>query len=255
LVYLLTRIVGLDRFPIYFFTDEAVHTILAEDLIQNNFRYTGVFLPTYFPLGASFGLNSVSVYLQVIPYLLFGKSVFITRAVSVLISTLGAIAVGLILRDFFKSRYWWSGVLILSMIPVWFLHSRTAFEYVELASFYAIFLYFYLSYRLRSPKMLFFAIIAGALVFYTHGLGQFLMAGTTVLLLLVDLPYHWQNRKMMLLGLVLILVLSLPYFRFTRSNPTIFADEMRIRGSYWLDQKIDFPQKMIKKIVCSKQCI
>jgi 4-amino-4-deoxy-L-arabinose transferase-like glycosyltransferase len=246
LVYFLTRIIGLDRFPIYFFTDEAVHTILAEDLVQNHFRFNGVFLPTYFSLGASFGLNSISVYLQVIPYLLFGKSVFVTRAASVLITTLGAIAVGLILKEFFKSRYWWSGVLILSITPVWFLHSRTAFEYVELASFYAIFLYFYLSYRLRSPKALFLAIVAGALVFYTHGLGQFLMAGTTSLLLLVDFPYHWRNRKVVLLGLGLILILAIPYFRFNRVNPGIFEDEMRIRGSYWLDQKLDLIQKMAR---------
>ncbi len=243
-VYLATRLIGLDRFPIYFFTDEAIHTILAEDLVQNHYRFGGVLLPTYFSLGASFGLNSVSVYLQVLPYLLFGKSVFVTRAVSVLVTTLGAVAVGLILKDYFKSRYWWSGILVLSITPVWFMHSRTAFEYAELAAFYAIFLYFYLGYRLRSPRQLYLAIAAGALVFYIHGLGQFLIAASGILLLLVDLPYHWKNRKVVLLGLALILLLALPYYRFARTNAGMFEEQMRMRGSYWLDQNLNLTQKL-----------
>ena len=242
-VYLATRLVGLDRFPIYFFTDESIHTILAQDLVNNHFQYNGQFLPTYFSMGSSFGLNSVSVYLQVIPYLLFGKSVFVTRGVSVLISLLGAGAVGLILKDFFKSRYWWAGVFILSIIPTWFLHSRTAFESIELASFYAVFLYFYLGYRLRSPYYLFFAIIAGALVFYTHGLGQFLMAVTAILLFLVDLPYHWKQRKIVLFGLLLIGIMAIPYFRFSHANSSVFIEELRTRGSYWLDKNLNLAEK------------
>lgn len=245
-IYLVTRIIGLDRFPIYFFTDEAIHTILAEELVNNHFRFSGVFLPTYFPMGASFGLNSISVYLQVIPYLLFGKSVIITRLVSVIITTFGAISVALILKDFFKLRYWWSGVLLLSIVPTWFLHSRTAFEYAELAAFYAIFLYFYLSYRLHSPRYLFLAIIAGACVFYTHGLGEFLMGITALLLLLVDFKYHWEHRKTVIFGLLLIIILALPYYRFTHTNPTVIEDQLRMRGSYWLDQNLSISQKFIQ---------
>ena len=245
-IYLITRLIGLENFPIYFFTDEAVHTILAENLVNNNFHYNGVYLPTYFSLGASFGLNSTSVYLQIIPYLLFGKSIFVTRAVSVIISAFGAIAVGLILKDFFKTRYWWSGVLILSITPTWFLHSRTAFEYIELASFYAIFLYFYLCYRLRAPRYLFLAIIAGALVFYTHGLGQFLIASTTFLLTVVDLPYHWRQKKVILPGLLLIGFLALPYFRFTLDNAGIFADQLRMRDAYWFEKNLNLLDKLAR---------
>lgn len=246
LVYLATRLVGLERFPIYFFTDEAVHTILAEDLVANHFRFNGVLLPTYFPLGASFGLNSLSVYLQVIPLLLFGKSVFVTRAVSVSVTLLGGVAVSLILKDFFKSRYWWSGILILSTTPTWFFHSRTAFENVELASFYALFLYFYLSYRLRSSKWVFLAIFSGALVFYSHGLGQFLMAITAVVLFLVDLPYHWSQRKMLAWGGLFAVLLALPYLRFSIASGGIFEEQMRMRGSYWLSNDLSLAQKLLQ---------
>jgi 4-amino-4-deoxy-L-arabinose transferase-like glycosyltransferase len=246
LVYLATRVIGLDRFPIYFFTDEAVHTILAEDLVKNQFHFNGNFLPTYFPMGASFGLNSISVYLQAIPYLLFGKSVFVTRLVSVIITLLGAIAVGGILKDFFKLRYWWMGILLLAITPVWFLHSRTAFEYAELAAFYAIFLYFYLSYLKRSPNFLFLAILAGALAFYTHGLGQFLMGITAIMLFISDLPYHIRHWRTTLPGLLFILLLLVPFFRFNHANPSILEEQMRMRGSYWLDQSINLPGKLAR---------
>ncbi len=246
LVYLASRLVGLERFPVYFFTDEAIHTILAEELVANHYRFNGVFLPTYFPLGASFGLNSLSVYLQVIPFLLFGKSVFVTRAVSVLVTLLGAVAVGLILKDFFKSRYWWVGILVLSITPTWFLHSRTAFENMELASFYVLFLYFYLSYRLRSSKWLFLAIFSGALVFYSHGLGQFLMAFTAAVLVLVDLPYHWSQRKLLVWGGLFAVLLALPYLRFSIASGGIFEEQMRMRGSYWLNNDLSLAQKLLQ---------
>jgi 4-amino-4-deoxy-L-arabinose transferase-like glycosyltransferase len=246
LIYLVTRLAGLENFPIYFFTDEAVHTILAEDLVNNDFRYGNQFLPTYFPMGSSFALNSASVYIQIIPYILFGKSVFITRAVSVLLTLAGAVAVGLILKKFLNVRYWWAGVLILSITPTWFLHSRTAFEYMELTAFYAIFLYFYLAYRMITPKYLYAAIVAGGFVFYLHGLGEILIGVTAALLILADWRYHWQNRKTVLIGMGLVLLLALPYYRFARENPLVFIDQLRTRDSYWLQQDLSAIEKLVK---------
>ena len=120
-VYLCTRLIGLLNFPIYFFTDEAVQTVLAEDFVRDDFHnYDRDFFPTYFVNGNQYNL-SLSVYLQVIPYLVFGKSVAVTRGTSVFVTLLGAAAMGLILRDFFKARYWWVGTMFLSIAPAWFL--------------------------------------------------------------------------------------------------------------------------------------
>lgn len=191
LIYLAVRLIGLTSFPIYFFTDEAVQAVMAEDFVQNGLKnYNAELLPTYFNKDPTYNLSSVSVYAQVIPYLLFGKSVYVTRAVSVLISVLGALAVGLILRDIFKLRYWWCGVLLLSIAPAWFLHSRTAFETVEMTAFYAGFLYFYLRYRYISPRALYGALVLGALVFYTYSPGQLIIVLTGVFLFFSDLRYH-----------------------------------------------------------------
>jgi len=243
-LYLLTRLIGLANFPIYFFTDEAVQTVMAEDFVQDGLRnYDDELLPTYFNRNSTYNLSSVSVYLQVVPYLLFGKSVFVTRAVSVLISTLGALAVGLILRDIFKLRYWWCGVLLLSIAPAWFLHSRTAFETVEMASFYAGFLYFYLRYRCISPKALYSALVMGALVFYTYSPGQLIMVVTGVFLLISDLRYHWQNRKVALRGLLLLAVLVVPYLRYSLAHPEALMQHLATRAPYWT-QNISLFEKL-----------
>jgi hypothetical protein len=245
-VYLATRLVGLVDFPIFFFTDEAVQTVLAADFVRDNFQnYDKEFLPTYFSNGRTFNLSSVSVYLQVIPYLLFGKSLFITRTVSVLVTLLGATAIGLILRNIFKIPFWWSGVLLLSITPAWFYHSRTAFESAEMVSFYALFLYFYMLYRCRSPRNLYPALIFGALVFYTYSPGQVIMVVTGVVLLLSDLKYHWENRDVTRRGLVMVGLLALPYLRFHITHPTLITDQLVTRAPYW-SQSIPWFEKLAR---------
>jgi hypothetical protein len=245
LVYLVTHLIGLTRFPIYFFSDEAIQTVAAADLVRDNFLdERGVLLPTYFKNGPYYNL-SVSVYLQVLPYLFFGKSAFVTRAVSVLVSLLAAISVGLILRDFFKTPYWWVGVSLLSIAPAWFLHSRTAFETVIFCSFFAAFLYFYLLYRYRSAHYLYYAILLGALAFYTYSPGQIVIGLTGILLLLSDARYHWQNRSTLLSGMGLFVILALPYLRFRLNQPDAPFEQLRILDSYWL-QNIPLQDKFVQ---------
>jgi 4-amino-4-deoxy-L-arabinose transferase-like glycosyltransferase len=245
LVYLATHLIGLTRFPIYFFSDEAVQTVTAAALTRDHFLAEGdIFLPTYFKNGPYYNL-SVSVYLQVLPSLIFGKSVFVTRAVSVLMSLLAAVSIGLILRDIFKISYWWAGVSLLSIVPAWFLHSRTAFETVLFVSFYAACLYTYLLYRYRSPRYLYYAILFGALAFYSYSPGQVVIGVTGVLLLISDARYHWQNRVAILSGLGLGLLLALPYLRFRINHPSAPFEQLRILNSYWL-QPLPIQEKLAR---------
>ena len=233
LVYLGTRLVGLTRFPIYFFTDEAVHSVLASDLLRDNFKnYAGDFLPTFFENGGKYRLGA-SVYLYLLPVLLFGKSVFTARLVSVLVGLGAALAVGLMLRDGFHLRYWWSGVLVLSITPAWFLHSRTAFEYPMAVSFYALFLYFYLLYRSRDPKYLVPSLVCGALSFYTYSPMQVVVPLTGTLLLFSDLAYHWERRRQIIPGLALLALLAAPYLRFQITHSQANHISLVALGSYW----------------------
>lgn len=244
LIYMVTRLIGLEQWPIYFFTDEAVQTVMASDFVHQGFKnYEKEAWPTYFNNGSTYNLSSVSVYVQVIPYMLFGKSVFVTRAVSALIGALAAVAVGLILRNIFKIRFWWSGVLLLSITPAWFLHSRTAFETVELTAFYALFLLFYLLYRHRSPWYLFGSLFFGALVFYTYSPGALIMAVSGVLLLISDLPYHIKNWKFILLGVALLGLLAVPYLRYMDAHPGVTRSQLCTRATYWCE-----PGTLVEKL-------
>jgi hypothetical protein len=233
IVYLVVRLVGLERFPIYFFTDEAAQTVLAADLVRDGLKnYAGDFLPTFFENGGKYRLG-VSVYLQIIPYIMFGKSVYVTRAVSALVTLLAAAAVGLALQQFFKLRIWWAGVLFLSLTPAWFLHSRTAFECAAAVAFYAASVYFYLRYRMRSPRSLYVSMLFGALAFYTYSPFQIIVPASFILLALLDWRYHWENRKLAGWVMGLVLVLGMPYLRFVLAHTQENITSLAALGSPW----------------------
>ena len=237
LVFLITRLVALDRWPIYFFTDEAINAVRAAEFLSNGLRDGhGVFLPTYFQNEQYISL-STSVYAQVIPTALFGFSVFVTRAVVVLITLSGTLAVGLILRDMFKLRFWWIGPLLLSITPAWFLHTRTAFEHPLWVAFYAWFLYFYLRYRTGQPRHLITAIVFGALSFYSYNGGQLGVVLTGLLLLIVDARYHWRtlraSPKLLIAAAGTVIIAILPYLRFTLQHAAETVQHLRLLDSYW----------------------
>jgi 4-amino-4-deoxy-L-arabinose transferase-like glycosyltransferase len=234
-IYLVTRLVGLTHFPIYFFTDEAIQSQSMLDLIKNGYRDSiGGWFPAYFRNGEYYNL-SLSVYLQWLPALLFGKSAVVTRATSVFVTLIAAVSTGIILREVFKLKYWWAGILFLSITPAWFLHSRTAFETAEFVAFYAGMLCTYLLYRYKSPRYLYLAIFLGALSFYTYSPGQFIVPLTALGLLISDWRYHWENRRTVLIGLGLILILALPYIRYNINNRNVPFAHLHTLYSYWFE--------------------
>lgn len=242
-LYLVTRLIGLTRFPIYFFTDEAIQTQSIVELIKSGYRDTShTWFPTYFRNGDYYNLGA-SVYLQWLPYLLFGKSAWLTRAVSVFVTLIAAISTGLILRDVFKLTYWWTGTLFLSITPAWFLHSRTAFETAEFVAFYAGTLCAYLFYRYKSPRYLNTAIFLGALAFYTYNPGQIIIPLTAMGLLISDWRYHWENRRTALRGLAFGALLALPYLRSMINNPDAPFAHLHTMWSYWFE-KIPLSEKI-----------
>jgi 4-amino-4-deoxy-L-arabinose transferase-like glycosyltransferase len=244
-VYLLTRLIGLTQFPIYFFTDEAIQSMSMVDLIDHGFRDpSNVWLPTYFRNGDYYNL-SLSVYLQWLPAVLFGKSAVATRAMSVLVTLIAAVSVGIILRDVFKLKYWWTGTLLLSITPAWFLHSRTAFETAEFVAFYAGTLCAYLFYRHKSPRYLYLTVVLGALAFYTYSPGQVIMPVTALGLLFSDWRYHWENRRTVLIGIGLAAVLALPYVRYMINNPSTPFAHLHTLYSYWFE-KIPLSNKIAR---------
>ena len=233
LIYLASRLIRLADFPIYFFTDEAVQTVLAQDFIRDGLRgYEGQFLPTFFQNSRLYNL-SVSVYLQVLPYLMFGKAVWVTRGVSALVTTLAAVWVGLTLKQVFHDRFPWLGVLVLSVTPAWFLHSRTAFETVLATTFYAGFLYFYLRYRTASPQKLYPAVVMAALTFYSYNPARAVILATAVGLLVLDWRYHREHWQIVLKAFGLSLIAALPLLRFEITHPGTGMQQLTQLNSYW----------------------
>jgi 4-amino-4-deoxy-L-arabinose transferase-like glycosyltransferase len=235
IIYLATRFIGLAQFPIYFFTDEAVQTMLASDLIRDGWRGgDGVLLPTFFVNGYQYNLG-VSVYLQVLPALLWARQIWITRGVSVLVTILAAVCVGLSVKKVFNKPYAWVAILFLSITPAWFLHSRTAFETSEAVAFYAGMIYFYMRYRADSPKSLIPAVIMAGLCFYAYAPAKMVVAVTAVLMALSDLRYHWQQRRTVLIAMGVAALVVAPFIRFNIIHPDANEQHLRQLSSYWIE--------------------
>ena len=76
---------------------------MIADFMRNGYQnYSGEFLPTFFIKEG--WVNGTSVYLQLLPYLIFGKSLIVTRLVSAFITLFGAIAIGVTGWLFPKNR-------------------------------------------------------------------------------------------------------------------------------------------------------
>ncbi len=233
-VYYLVRLIRLSDFPIFFFTDEAVHTMLAADLVRNEFIGPGdELLPTFFKSGTTFNAG-FPVYLQVLPVLLGIKSVFATRFVSTTVTLLAALGLGSIFARVHNRDRAWLAVLVLSVIPAWFYHSRTAFETVEAVSFYTIFLLGYIRYREGDHNWLYVALIAVVMAFYSYSPARVVMALTAVCLLISDARYHWDNRRQLWKPFLLGLILAVPYFRFLYLHPGENQHHLEVLNSYWI---------------------
>ncbi len=233
-VYLVTRLWQIDRFPINFFADEATFALLAQDLLvhglRDNYR---TFLPVYFEVASNRWTPVLAVYTHLPAVAMFGKSIVAVRATSALVTFLVPIAVALVLRLIFRARFWWAGALIVAVVPTWFMHSRTAFEWLTMASCYAGFILFYLLYRTRAPKFLFPAILFGAATFYNHASGQLVMAAAFLFLGLSDIRYHLKHWRTILVGLLLVAFLAVPLLRFQRAQPDAMTRHLRVINSYW----------------------
>lgn len=243
-VFAVTRLVGLDRFPIYFFSDEAIHANLAQHLLAHGGREPhGTLLPTFFRNDDRWNL-ALSVYLHVPTVALFGKSVVALRATSALITVLGAVFAALTMKQAFGGRAWWMAVVVMAALPTWFLHGRTGFEVAMMVSFYAGFVWAYVRYRLGSTRHLPLALVLGAATFYGYTNGQGVMLATGAIVLLTDLRHHLRQPRRVLAGAAMLAVLlAAPYLRFRIEQPNAIAYQLHVVSSYWV-QDDPLPAKL-----------
>ncbi len=244
LVYLLVRLIGIENFPINFLGDEAIQSVHAADLIRDNFfNHRDEFLPTFFENGGQYNL-STSVYFQVLPVWLFGKEIWATRGAAALVTLLAAVGVGWMIEKGYKSHFGWLAILMLSLMPAWFLHSRTALETAMAVSFYAGFVGCYVSYRNGNLRFLFGAAVLATLAFYSYSPMRLVLVLTLLCFLLSDWRYHWQHKSIFLKAIGVGLVFLIPFLRYTLNHPGETQRHLEILGSYWV-QDIPLGEKWL----------
>ncbi len=243
--YWALRFIGLYHYPVYFFCDEANQTLLAEQLVQRGFRGDqGELFPTFFRNVYFYNLG-VSVYVQVLPYVLVGKRIWATRGVSILISGLAAWVVARWAQTHDGHRHGWVGVGVLSAMPAWFLHSRTAFEVVEAVAFWAMALWFYARYRGGQPRSLYAAVGFAGLTFYTYSPARAVVPAMALALLILDARYHRHHVRVLARSLLLVGLLAWPYVRFARLYPHAVGEHLARLGSYWV-APIPWTEKLLR---------
>jgi hypothetical protein len=235
LIYLITHLTGLLRYPIYFFSDEAMQPLFAQTLMQNRFvdKQNDIFLPLYVEVDGNRWAPLLPMYFHALTMSLFGKTAVVTRATSAIFSILAALAVSLTLKQVYRALFWWVGALVLAVLPAWFLHSRTAFETVSATTLYALFLWLYLRYRTGSPRAIYGAAVCAAGAFYCYTNAQAVLGLTGLLLLIFDARYHWQQRRTLAWLIPLGVFLALPLIIFEWRNPAAISLHLRVVDSYW----------------------
>ena len=244
LLYLITRLWTIETFPIFFYSDEANNVWYGEQALQNGLLGDdGAWPAVYFPWDSNRWTPAITVYLHGLVAAIFGKSIFVARTVNVLLTLAGTLAVARILKEHFRSRFWWASILLAISIPAWFLYSRTVFDAVASTGLYAVFLLAYMHYRFRSPRALPLTVLAGALTFYSYSNMHALILLLGACLLVSDFRYHAAHRRTWLGTLPLLAILAVPFVQFRTLHPGSFVENLTAIGSYWV-QDLSLPAKL-----------
>ena len=244
LVYLLTRIYQVAQFPIYFFCDEAFFGVKVEQLLLQGFHDNyGHLFPLFFEKATSRWVPQITLYLYVIPVLLFGKSIEVIRITSALSTCLAPFALGLFLKRVSGSKLWWLGPYILAVIPTWILHSRTAFETVQVVVAFSLFMLAYGLYRSCNPRYAYAAAFTAMLTAYSHLSGLIIIICLSLLLFVSDFRYHLQHWRCSVGGLLFGALLALPYLQFRLTNPEAVGLQLQVVDSVWFQRELSLPQR------------
>jgi 4-amino-4-deoxy-L-arabinose transferase-like glycosyltransferase len=235
-VYLVSRLWAIDSFPIYFYSDEVNYVLFGEQAIERGLvGIDGSWPAVYVEWDTNRWGPAAGMYLQGLAALAFGKRIWIARGIEALTSLGGVLAVAWILKEHFRNRFWWASIPLAASVPVWFLYTRTAFSVATATSLYAVFLLAYLHYRFRSPASLGLAALAGAAAFYSYNNMMFVMAALAACLLIADVRYHLQHRRVWLRTLPVLVLLAVPFIEYSFLHPESIRANLSALGSYWVE--------------------
>ncbi len=203
-------------FPLFFFCDEAVFAAVAKEWISNGWQdNNGKLLPLYYDIAMGRHVPMFSSYILGLGSFLFEQTPATVRSLNAIIPLLGVIAASVYAKLFLSARIWWLTPLIFASIPVWYLFTRTAFDVPVSIGLLSITLLFYCLYRLKSANYIYPLVLSASAFFYTYASSQLVLPLIAIALLFTDFKYHWQNRKKLLLPVILAAVLLIPAILFT----------------------------------------
>jgi hypothetical protein len=121
----------------------------------------------------------ISIYLSIIPTLLFSGEIWALRIVTGIVSLLGILIGSWGLQKVTRERdLFWLPLGFATIMPVLILHNRLAFETSNAISGIFAALGFYFAYRLDNPKYLTGLIAAVLFTFYSHWSGSIVITAT-----------------------------------------------------------------------------
>lgn len=218
------------NFPPYFFCDEAISGLDANSLITTGADIHGARWPIFFEGFGDYAL-SLTVYLQIPFNIIFGMNEFSVRLRTAIISLLGI--------TFFSAILWrnglrtvaWLPFLLFSVSPVWFLHSRTGFEYVVASVFYLSFMFAYLlALHKEDGAWLIAGSIAASLCFYSYTPARGWVIVAAALLAVVNIRFHLKHMRASVGALCLGLALLSPFIYAFFVHPEIVTKRFQAVG-------------------------
>lgn len=234
--YLVSRLWAIDSFPVYFYSDEANYVLFGQQAIERGLvGNDGSWPAIYVEWDTNRWGPAAGMYLQGLAALVFGRRIWIARGIEAVTSLGGVLAIAYILKDHFRNRFWWAGILLAAGIPAWFLYTRTAFSVATATSLFAVFLLAYLHYRFRSPSSLGWAALAGAAAFYSYNNMMLVMAALAACLLIADFRYHVQHGRIWLRTVPVLALLAVPFIEYSFLHPESIRANLSALGSYWVD--------------------
>lgn len=217
-LYCLLIFFQIDRYPAYFFTDEAIPGVDAYSIAHSGADHTGKRFPLFFEGLGEYPL-SLTVYLQIPLIATCGKTVWAVRTTTALLSLLGVLAIYLTLKHAFHSKVAWLAPLLLVVSPFWYLHSRTGFEYVPAVAFFLLYLYFTIRSLEGGRRHVVLAAASAAASFYSYTPGRGWVLVATVLTTLFLAPTHRRLWRQWLLFVALLALLLAPYAALQITRP------------------------------------
>lgn len=244
LIYAVLILEKLAQFPIYFFCDEAMLGVDAAAILKTGLSSNGERWPVFFrELG--YYSHSISVYLNMPTVWLFGLNEFAVRLTTAMISFLGVIAVYALVRWVFRLPFAWLVFLVFAVSPLWFLHSRTGFEYIMAASFFLAFgLCYIFAFSNHHWVWVLPCALCGAATFYAHTTGRGWVGVTLALWFFLTAPECLRQWRRLLIGILMLFVLLAPYLYVQTANPEIAFTRLEGMKQYFHLTNLTVPQQI-----------